>query len=407
MKCSVSHGLRDAARLFHKHFTAVLTSRLGFTRSEAQTTFFVDLARNVFIAVHVDDLIMVGSTLQLSKVVGKMKQYFTMKVSHPLSASSTQTYVGARCLGHGDAIWELPTARYVTGMLNEHGMQNAKNVVNLTVNRNDDDDESDEASAEEHRSLRRIVGKSQFLAPRRPDIAFATNRLARSLASPSKSDIIATKRLLSYLRGTQDLRPKLQVQNRACSTLTVFTDSDWAGVRPTCKSVSSWVIMRDGFLISAGARTQSVIAQSSCEAEYTAATAATSEAKFIQALFLACGQHVNIHLRSDSSGAIGVASRRGLQRLRHLDVRFLWLQAENASKNIRISNVPAPENVADAYTKPADHSLEFCRLKMGVTEIPEQFRDAVLYQVHHNLPVSVSSFMITCVAPAFKCCKQT
>ena len=58
-----------------------------------------------------------------------MKQYFTMKVTHPLSASSTQTYVGARSLRHGDAIWELPTARNVTGMLNEHGMQNAKPVV--------------------------------------------------------------------------------------------------------------------------------------------------------------------------------------------------------------------------------------------------------------------------------------
>ena len=35
----------------------------------------------------------------------------------------------------------------MTGMLNEHGMQNA-------VNRNDDDDEDEETSAEEHRSLR-------------------------------------------------------------------------------------------------------------------------------------------------------------------------------------------------------------------------------------------------------------
>ena len=137
--------------------------------------------------------------------------------------------MGAPCLGHGDAIWELPTARYVIGMLNEHGMQNAKLVVTPAVNRNDDDDESEGASAEEHRSLRRIVGESQFLAPPRPDIAFATNRLARSLASPSKSDIIASKRLLSYLRVTRDLGLKLQVQNRACSILTVFTDSDWAG----------------------------------------------------------------------------------------------------------------------------------------------------------------------------------
>ena len=176
-----------------------------------------------------------------------------------------------------------------------------------------------------------------------------------------------------------DFGLKLQVQNKACSTLTVFTDSDWAGDRPTRKSVSSWVIMLDGFLLSAGARTQSVIAHSSCEAEYIAATAATCEAKYIQALFLTCGQHVNIHLRSDSSGTIGVASRRGLQRLRHLDVRFLWLQAETANKNVRISKVPGPENVAGANTKPTDRrSLEFCRMNMGVTEIPKQFRDTAL-----------------------------
>ena len=94
---------------------------------------------------------MVGSRSQLSEVVGEMKQYFSMKVTHPLSASSTQTYVGARYLRHGDATWQLPTTRYVTGILNEHGMKDAKPVVAAAVNRNDDDGEDEEASAEEHR----------------------------------------------------------------------------------------------------------------------------------------------------------------------------------------------------------------------------------------------------------------
>ena len=56
-----------------------------------------------------------------------------------------------------------------------------------------------------------------------------------------------------------------------------------------------------------------------------------------------------------------------------------WLQAETASKNVRISKVPGPENVADANTKTADKRLlEFCRLNVGVAEIPKQFRDTVL-----------------------------
>ena len=58
------YALRDASRLFHQHFAAVLTSRLRFTRPEAHPTLFVDLARKVFIAEHVDDLIMVGSSPQ-------------------------------------------------------------------------------------------------------------------------------------------------------------------------------------------------------------------------------------------------------------------------------------------------------------------------------------------------------
>ena len=62
------NGLSDASRLFHEHFFVVLTSRLGFARSEAQPTPFVDLARNVFIAVHVEDLIMLGSSSQLYAV---------------------------------------------------------------------------------------------------------------------------------------------------------------------------------------------------------------------------------------------------------------------------------------------------------------------------------------------------
>ena len=47
---------------------------------------------------------------------------------------------------------------------------------------------------------------------------------------------------------TEDASAKQSVLN------SVFTDSGWSGDRPTRKSVSSWVVILDGFLISAGAR---------------------------------------------------------------------------------------------------------------------------------------------------------
>ena len=173
----------------------------------------------------------------------------------------------------------------------------------------------------------------------------------------------------------------LQVQNRACRTLTVFTDSDWAGDRPTRNSVSSWVIMLDGFLLRAGAPTQSLVAQSSCEAEFFSATAVTSEAKYMQALFFACGQRVSTHF------ALRQHWFHGSGKLKRLATPpsfwtfdFCGCKQKLPPSVFEAAKVPGPENkVANADIKPADRgSLEFCRMSMGVTQIPKQLRDAVL-----------------------------
>ena len=78
---------------------------------------------------------------------------------------------------------------------------------------------------------------------------------------------------------------------------------------------------------------------------------------------MACGQPVHIHLRSDSNSAIGVASRKGLQRFRHLDVRFLWLQAEIAANRVATNKVLGQtfarvlSYVYGSYTDPETVSL--------------------------------------------------
>ena len=56
------NGLRDASRLF-RDTSLTCSHHVGFRRSEAQPTLFMDLARSVFMAVPVEDLIMVGMKL--------------------------------------------------------------------------------------------------------------------------------------------------------------------------------------------------------------------------------------------------------------------------------------------------------------------------------------------------------
>ena len=58
-----------------------------------------------------------------------------------------------------------------------------------------------------------------------------------------------------------------------------------------------------------------------------------------------------IHLGTDSSAAKSFVSRRGLGRMRHLQVRDLWLQKEVRDGNLTVLKVPGVSNPSDLMTK--------------------------------------------------------
>ena len=66
------------------------------------------------------------------------------------------------------------------------------------------------------------------------------------------------------------------------------------------------------------------------------------------------GVEVKIRLRTDASAAKGIASRRGLGKIRHLEVHQLWLQEKVNKGEIEVMKVKGEGNLADALTKPLD-----------------------------------------------------
>ena len=60
---------------------------------------------------------------------------------------------------------------------------------------------------------------------------------------------------------------------------------------------------------------------------------------------------VGLTVKSDATAAIAIASRRGLGKVRHIEVCQLWLQQKVKDGTIRIVKVGTHENVADALTK--------------------------------------------------------
>ena len=100
--------------------------------------------------------------------------------------------------------------------------------------------------------------------------------------------------------------------------------------------------------------TQQAYALSSAEAELYGLVEAVTRGKGLVTLASELGfgdLSVVLKLGTDSSAAKSFVCRRGLGRMRHLQIRDLWLQKEVAEGNIEVNKVLRESNPADLMTK--------------------------------------------------------
>ena len=88
------------------------------------------------------------------------------------------------------------------------------------------------------------------------------------------------------------------------------------------------------------AKTLPILALSSGEAELMAVVKGTSEALGLQALFSDLGMKKKIAVRSDATAAIGIVSRIGLGKVRHLSVSDLWIQQAARQGRVEYTKIP-------------------------------------------------------------------
>ena len=97
-------------------------------------------------------------------------------------------------------------------------------------------------------------------------------------------------------------------------------------------------------------KTQNTIAQSSAESELLGVVRAATEALGMISLAKDLGIELQARLHVDASAAIGILERKGLGRVRHLDVGVLWLQEKQLRKAMSIQKVLGTANPADLMT---------------------------------------------------------
>ena len=104
-------------------------------------------------------------------------------------------------------------------------------------------------------------------------------------------------------------------------------------------------------LLKSWISTQNVIALSSGEAEYYGLVKGASQGLGLKAMLNEAGVETKIVVKTDASAAKGIALRRGMGKIRHIEVNQLWVQDKVAKKELKIVKIGTTENLADHLTK--------------------------------------------------------
>ena len=198
------------------------------------------------------------------------------------------------------------------------------------------------------------------------------------MATPTQKSWEELKRIVRYIRSTQTARQLLTIKSTVMKPewLEVYCDANWASGANSQggKSTSCGFMSVGGFPLVFFSRTQSVISLSSCEAELFALTAALQEARGVHTLLGELGLVLRTRAHTDSSAAIGAASRRGLgSKLRHVSLRELWVQAEVQSRRVCVNKVLGTMNPADLGTKHLGAAqIQSCCQMVGLSFDPDQ-----------------------------------
>ena len=262
--------------------------------------------------------------------------------------------------------------RHVEILINEMGLNESNSVKTPGVKDRERDENNEQPLDRAEASLyRSCVARANYLAQDRADIAYAVKEACRDMANPKANSWEKIKRVVRYLKGEPRVVYEYNWQNH--EDISVYVDTDWAGCFKTRKSTSGGAIMRGGHLLKHWSSTQQTVALSSGEAELKGIVKGAAEGIGMQNIAKDLSIHYDIHLYTDSSAAMGMVARKGMGKVRHIEVSELWIQDAVKNKVLSANKVKGDDNPADILTKHIEQGKihQHCH---GMRLVPESGR---------------------------------
>jgi len=221
------------------------------------------------------------------------------------------------------------------------------------------EEEMDKAISSEQQALYRSgVGMLLYLLKHsRPCLANPVRELAKALDGANMAAYKELMRVIKFVLDTKSyglkVEPKIESKDQPWS-LTVFTDSDYAGDSDTRISVTGFCIFLLGVPVSWKSCAQKSVTLSSSKAEFVALLEATKEVKFVIQVLQSMGVEVELPMivRVDNVGAMFIAENvTTSQCTKHINICYHYVHEFVMDGFVKIVFVRTRENTANVFTK--------------------------------------------------------
>jgi hypothetical protein len=192
----------------------------------------------------------------------------------------------------------------------------------------------------------------QYLTLTRPDLAYAVQQVCLFMHDPREPHLALLKRVLRYVKGT--LSTGLHIGTGTITSLTAYSDADWAGCPDSRRSTSGYCVFLSDNLVSWSSKRQTTVSHSSAEAEYRAVAHAVAETcclrQLLQELHAPISSATIVYC-DNVSAVYMTANPVHHHRTKHIEIDIHFVREEVALGQVRVLHVPSSHQFAEIMTK--------------------------------------------------------
>ncbi|CAI7801925.1 unnamed protein product [Closterium sp. NIES-53] len=373
------YGLKQAPHAWYHKLEETLLAG-GFKKSECDHSLFLLQEKEQFLMllVYVDDILLFSKSSAMIEHVEEMLE-MQFKCS---KMGDVNYYLGMhleRDLDKG--VLRLHQRNHCEGLAEKCGLQDGgKPATPLPSGFTVEPCADEEVVGESDRKLfHSMPGALNYAANHtRPDIAFATSRLASVVSRPSHEQQEAAKRLVRYVSATASVgleysavRQRLQRGaadlGKGEMLLTCYTNASFNSVKADGTSIGGHVCLFGGGAVSWRSKKQNEVGQSSYETEYMALHHGAKEVVWLRRLLEEIGvsQNEPTVIFRDNESTMKLAKNACLHGLmKHIRPKWHWVR-RLLDKEVRLEIVKTHQQAADILTKRLAESEHWKGMKLA------------------------------------------